>query len=79
MSPPGEKTAHVSSMLCLTASSSIQYFFIVHLCSALLLPLSFLFFCLAQFAFQHLAGRSHGQCLAELNDAWVLVVGHVLF
>src|SRR5713101_10083517 len=39
-----------------------------------IVPMLF-FSSLAQFAFQHLAGRRHGQCLAELNDARVLVVG----
>src|SRR6266852_63253 len=42
VSPSAEKAAHVSSIACLTALSSIHCFFIVSPGSALLLPLSFL-------------------------------------
>src|SRR5260370_9198080 len=73
---PLVKTAHVSSMACLTAWSRTHLFFIVLFFSILTLPLSSL--SRAQFALQHLALGRHGQLHTELDETWILVVSHVL-
>src|SRR5258708_765010 len=74
---PLVRTAHVSSMVCLTAWSRTHLFFIIFFFSILMLPLSSL--SRAQFALQHFARGRHGQLRTELDETGILVVGHILF
>src|SRR5258708_26402509 len=74
---PLVRTAHVSSMVCLAAWSRTHLFFIVFFFSILTLPPSSP--SRAQFALQHFARGRHRQLRTELDETWILVVGHILF